>query len=116
MTQAGIQKKNEKNRESPARVKLHVQFQTKDLKVDEVVRGDTPEAVVAAMQKRVAQELGFLAGTVVRSMSPLAFAQEVTKRYNSAMGDNAPAPQSCEQFLKYGIEKKFATELPDDTA
>jgi len=97
-------------------VKLHVHFQTKDFKVDEVIKGDSAEAVVAGMQKRVAQELGFLAGTVVRSMSPLAFAQEATRRYNSALGDNAPVPQSCEQFLKYGLEKNFATELPDDPA
>lgn len=90
-------------------VKLHVHFETKDLRVNEVVEGDTAEATVSAMQKRVAQELGFMAGAVVRAMPPLAFAQEVTRRYNKAMNDNAPAPQSCEDFLRYGIQKGFAT-------
>jgi hypothetical protein len=95
-------------------VKLHVHFDTANLRVDEVVAGDTPEAVVSAMQARVAQDLGFLAGAVVRGMSPLGFAQEVTRRYNAATKDAAPMPQSCEQFLQFGIAKGFATVLPDN--
>ncbi len=97
-------------------VKLHVQFDTKEFRVDEVVEGATAEAVVAAMQKRVAGELGFLAGAFVRSMTPLAFAQEATRRYNTAMKQNAPSPQSCDEFVRYGVEKGFATILDDDGA
>ena len=95
-------------------MKLHVHFQTGDLKVDEVVTGENAEAVVGAMQKRVAQELGFLKGAVVRAMSPLAFAQEVTRRYNAALKDDAPIPSSCDEFLRYGIRKNFATLLEDE--
>lgn len=94
-------------------MKLHVQFDTKEFRVDEVVEGATAEAVVAAMQKRVAGELGFLAGAFVRSMTPLAFAQEATRRYNTAMKENAPTPQSCDEFVRYGVEKGFATVLDD---
>ena len=90
-------------------MKLHVKFDANNIKVDEIVSGDTPEAVVRAMQARVAKELGLIAGAVVRSMSPLAFAQEATRRYNAASGDNAPVPQSCQQFLQYGVTKGFAT-------
>lgn len=75
--------------------------------------GETAEAVVAGMQRRVAQEAGFLVGAVVKRMTPLQFAQEAIRRYNAAAKDNAPIPQTCEQFLQLGIEKKFATPLPD---
>ncbi len=97
-------------------MKLHVKFDTKEFRVDEVVEGATSEAVVAAMQKRVAGELGFLAGAFVRSMTPLAFAQEATRRYNTAMKQNAPMPQSCDEFVRYGVEKGFATVLDDGGA
>jgi hypothetical protein len=96
------------------RVRLHVHFQQGDMKVDEIVSGDTSEQVVAAMQKRVAQEAGFLVGAAVRAMSPLKFAQEVTRRYSAATGDaNAPVPQTCDEFLQFGVDKKFATRLED---
>ena len=91
------------------RVKLHVQFEAGDIKVNEVVAGSTAEAVVAAMQQRVAKELGFLKGTVVRAMSPLSFAQEATRRYNSALKANAPIPATCQEFLDYGVRSGFAT-------
>ena len=88
-------------------------FETGDLSVNEIVEGATAEAVVAAMQKRVAQEAGFVVGAVVRAMTPLKFAQEATRRYNAAMKDTAPIPASCEQFIQTGIEKNFATLLED---
>jgi hypothetical protein len=92
-------------------VKLHVKFDANNIKVDEIISGDTAEAVVGAMQARVAKELGLILGAVVRNMSPLAFAQEATRRYNAASGDTAPVPQSCQQFLQYGVSKGFATVL-----
>jgi len=94
-------------------VKLHVHFQTGDVKVDEVISGDTAEAIVALMQRRVAQEAGFLVGAVVKRMTPLQFAQEAIRRYNAATKENAPIPQTCDQFLQLGIAKKFATPLPE---
>ena len=90
-------------------MKLHVKFDTPELQVDEVVEGNNAEAVVGAMQNRVAKELGFLKGAVVRSMSPLAFAQQATRMYNNAMKTNAPIPATCEEFLNYGVEQKFAS-------
>nr|CAA9261334.1 hypothetical protein AVDCRST_MAG63-2439 [uncultured Armatimonadetes bacterium] len=94
-------------------MKLHVHFEAGGMKVDEVVAGQSAEEVVASMQKRVAAELGFLKGAFVRAMTPLAFAQEVTRRYNSAMKESAPIPQTCEQFIDYGIDKNFATLVED---
>ena len=95
-------------------MKLHVHFETGDLKVNEIVSGENAEAVVAAMQKRVAQEAGFLVGAAVRAMSPLRFAQEATRRYNAAMKDNAPIPTTCDQFIRTGVEKNFATLLDEE--
>jgi hypothetical protein len=94
-------------------VKLHVHFQTGEIKVDEIVEGATSEQIVGKMQARVAQEAGFLVGQVVKRMTPLQFAQEAIRRYNAATKDNAPIPQSCDEFLKTGVEKKFATVLPE---
>lgn len=81
------------------------------MKVDEVVSGDTAEAVVAAMQKRVAAEAGFIVGAVVKRMTPLMFAQEATRRYNAALKDNAPIPQTCDEFIQTGVTKGFATPV-----
>lgn len=94
-------------------MKLHVHFQSGALQVDEVISGDTAEALVAAMQKRVAQEAGFLVGTAVRAMSPLKFAQEATRRYNATAKDDAPIPNSCDEFIQTGIAKNFATPLDE---
>ena len=81
------------------------------MKINEVIEGATSEAVVAAMQKRVASEAGFIVGAIVRKMTPLAFAQEATRRYNTAFKDSVPVPQTCDQFVQIGIEKQFATLL-----
>ena len=93
-------------------MRLHVHFQTGDIRVDEIVEGDTAEAITARMQERVAQEAGFLIGAVIQRMTPLQFAQEATRRYNAATKDSAPLPTSCEDFLKLGVTKGFASTLP----
>lgn len=90
-------------------MKLHVHFESGGMKVDEVVSGTSADEVVAAMQRRVAQEAGFLIGAVVKRMTPLQFAQEATRRYNTSMKDNVPLPQTCEEFVTTGIQKGFAT-------
>lgn len=92
-------------------VKIHVHFQAGEIKVDEVVEGATAETVVAQMQQRVAQEANFLVATFVRRMTPLQFAQEATRRYNAALKDNAPIPATCDDFVRMGVEKNFATLL-----
>lgn len=92
-------------------MKLHVHFESGGMKIDEVVSGTTAEEVVASMQRRVAQEAGFLIGAVVKRMTPLQFAQEATRRYNQASKDNVAPPQSCEEFVNTGVQKGFATMI-----
>ena len=89
-------------------MKLHVHFESGGMKVNEVVSGTTAEEVVSAMQQRVAKEAGFLVGTVVKRMTPLQFAQEATRRYNTAMKDTVPLPQTCQEFIDNGVQKGFA--------
>lgn len=84
------------------------------MKVNEVVQGQSAEAIVTAMQQRVAKEANFLVSAVVRSMTPLKFAQEVTRRYNTALKDSVPIPATCDDFLRVGAEKGFATVLDAD--
>ena len=90
-------------------MKLHVKFVSGGINVDEVVSGASAEEVVAAMQQRVAKEAGFLIGMGIRSMTPLKFAQEATRRYNQAANDDVPLPEDCDAFVRVGIEKGFAT-------
>jgi len=93
-------------------MRLHIHFQTGDIRVDEIVEGDTAEIVTAKMQARVAQEVGFPIGIMLKKISPLQFAQEAIRKYNSTTSATTPIPQSCDEFLKIGIEKGFATALP----
>ncbi len=93
-------------------MRLHIHFQAGAIRVDEVVEGDTAEAITVRMQERVAQEAGMLIGAVIKRMTPLQFAQEATRRYNTAAKDAAALPQSCEDFLKMGVAKGFASTLP----
>jgi hypothetical protein len=90
-------------------VKLHLHFKTGDMEINEIVDGSDSEEIVKAMQARVAKEAGFLVGAVIKNMTPLNFAREVTRRYNTALQDDAPMPESCEAFVQMGIAKKFAT-------
>jgi hypothetical protein len=94
-------------------VKLRVQVATDKLTVDETVEGSTAEAVVAAIQQRAADKANFLVGAVIRRMSPLEFAREVTKRYNDAMKDAAPIPASCDEFVQMAVAKGFATPIAE---
>jgi hypothetical protein len=94
-------------------LKLHVHFQVGEIRVDEAVEGATSEEVVAHMQRRGAQEAGFLVGAFIRRMTPLQFAQEVTRRYNAAAGGELPVPTSCSQFLQMMRDRNFATLLEE---
>ena len=93
-------------------MKLHVHFEAGGIRVNEIVEGDTADAITARMQERVAHEAGPLIGMVIKRMTPLQFAQEATRRYNSAAGDSAPPPASCADFLKLGVAKGFASVVP----
>ena len=94
-------------------VKLHVHFETGDFKVNEVVQGVDSDAAVASMQALVAQKAGFLVGAFIRKMTPLQFAQEATRRYNTASKSDAPVPQSCEEFVTMGVARGFATVVDE---
>lgn len=90
-------------------MKLQIHFQTGDLKINELLEGANADDIVAAMQKRVATDAGFLVGAVVRNMTALQFAREATRRYNAALKDDAPLPNTCAEFVEMSIQKKFAT-------
>jgi hypothetical protein len=90
-------------------MKLHVHLKTGDIAIDEVVEGNGAEEIVAAVQRRVVQEAPFLVAAVIKRMSPLAFAQEATRRYNTATKQTLPIPTTCDEFVKMGVEKNFAT-------
>lgn len=89
-------------------MKLHVHFQTGDLRVNELIEADTADKVVAEMQTRTAAKMNFLVAAFIRKMTPLQFAQEATRRYNAALNDSLPTPQTCEEFVQLGIQKGFA--------
>ncbi|MBC8101097.1 MAG: hypothetical protein H7Z41_00735 [Cytophagales bacterium] len=80
-----------------------------ETKIDETTSGDTAETVVANIRDRVAKEMGFLVGGFIKRMSPLDFAREATRRYNAAAKDTAPAPATCEEFLRMAVSKGFAS-------
>lgn len=90
-------------------MKLHVHLKTGEVTVDEIIEGENAEAVVKVIQQRVAQKASFLVAAFVKQMTPLAFAQEATRRFNNSTKENVPLPATCEDFLQMGIEKKFAT-------
>jgi len=94
-------------------MRLHVHFSMGGIRVDEVVTGTTAEELVGHMQDRAASEANFLVGAFVRRMSPLQFAQEAARRYNTATGENNPIPATCDDFVKLGIAKNLATEVND---
>lgn len=90
-------------------MKVRIQYKTPDLAVDETFSGRDAEAVVAAMKQKVASELNFALRMVVSAMTPLAFAQEVVKRYNDALKKALPRPQSCAEFLRQGEAEGIVT-------
>lgn len=94
-------------------MKLHIHFQSGDLKVDETVEGAHADEIVAAMQKLTAQKAGFLVGSVIRNMTPLQFAREATRRYNTAIKEETPLPDTCADFVKMGIARNFATQIEE---
>ena len=55
--------------------------------------------------------LGFAARLVINAMSPVAFVQEVVRRYNKQAGKSLPIPDSCEDFLRTGESEGILTIL-----
>jgi len=92
-------------------MKVRVTYRTPDMAIDETFVGGDAETVVTAMKQKAASQMKFALRLVVNAMSPLAFAQEVVKRYNEATKKSVPRPQSCEEFLKQGEAEGIVTFL-----
>jgi hypothetical protein len=90
-------------------MKVHVNINERELKVNEAFTGANADEVVGQMKARVSRELPFAMRLMVGAMSNLQFAQEVVKRYNEAQKQNAPIPASCEEFLQLAQAHGFAT-------
>ena len=78
--------------------------------VDEVLAGRDADDIITQAKARVAEELGWL-GAFLRPMSPLTFAQEAVRGYNSAHATDYAPPQSAEEFLKLGQDLGYLTVL-----
>ena len=94
---------------------VHIHLAIGETKIDQEAAGETAEDVVANVRDRVAAEMGFLVGGFIKRMTPLDFAREATRRYNTAAKDDAPPPATCEEFLQMAVTKGFAT-IRDDRA
>jgi hypothetical protein len=95
---------------------VHIHLAVGDTKIDQEATGESAEDVVANIRDRVATEMGFLVGGFIKRMTPLDFAREATRRYNTAAKDNAPPPATCEEFLQMAVAKGFATIRDDSGA
>ncbi len=80
--------------------------------VDETVTGTSAEDVLAQAKARVAKELGWK-GLFLKAMSPLTFAQEAVKRYNSAYETQYAIPQTADEFLRLGQDMGYITIIPE---
>lgn len=90
-------------------MKVHIHLVIGETTLDEDAVGASAEDVVANIRDRVAREMGFLVGSFIKRMTPLDFAREATRRYNTALKDTAPPPATCEEFLQMAVTKGFAT-------
>ena len=68
-------------------------------------------AVVSVMKAEAANRANFMVRVLVRSLTPLAFAQQVVSRYNEALGRTIPVPRSCAEFLELGKDEGIVTVL-----
>ncbi|MCC6729180.1 MAG: hypothetical protein IT208_07555 [Chthonomonadales bacterium] len=92
-------------------MKVRVSYRMPDMTVDEAFEGPDAEAIVAAMKARVAARAGFAIRLMVSALSPLRFAQEAVRRYNSATDRTLPIPSSCEEFLTLGVTEGIVVLL-----
>jgi hypothetical protein len=94
-------------------MKLHIHFDFEKTRIDEVIDGKDAESVVAEVKERVAKRAGFLIAVVVRGMTPLAFAQEATRRYAAMTKETIAIPTNCDEFIAMALQRNFATLLSD---
>ena len=92
-------------------MKVRVTMDVMGRQIDETLVGQDADDIVSQSKARVAQELGWM-GVFLRPLSPLAFAQEAVRRYNSAHATSYALPQSADEFLKLGQDLGYLTVLP----
>jgi hypothetical protein len=90
-------------------MRVHVKIEQDQLKVNETFSGSSAEEVVSAMKSRIAKEVPFALRLALSAMGPLAFAQEVVRRYNDTKKKSLPLPASCSEFLMLAQQEGFAT-------
>jgi len=93
-------------------MKVRVKLEIADRKIDEVVDGRDAADVLAQAKARVERELGWK-GFFLKAMSPLGFAQEVVRRYNSGTDSKYALPQSADEFLKLGADLGYLQEVTE---
>ncbi len=90
-------------------MKVRIDIREKGFSLSDIFEGATAEEIVSKVKARIARDLPFALRLAVGAMSPLAFAQEVVKRYNDARKATVPAPQSCQEFLQTAVSLGLAT-------
>lgn len=81
---------------------IRMRLQINGKEIDQTFEGESANEVVDAMRKSAAEQSPWLIRAAVNRMSPLHFAQEAVKRYNSGTNGSHPIPESCEAFLTTG--------------
>jgi hypothetical protein len=79
--------------------------------IDETLTGTDADDILSQAKARVAKELGWK-GLFLSAMSPLTFAQEAVRRYNSSYSTNYAIPQTSDEFLTLGQDLGYVAILP----
>lgn len=82
--------------------------------VDETVVGASADDILSQVKARVAKEMGWK-GLFVSAMSPLQFAQEGVRRFNSSTNSTYALPQTADEFVQLGTDLGYLTVLPDES-
>ena len=67
-------------------MRIRVRYSTPDITLDEVFTGADADAVVSAMQSEAANRANFMVRMLVRSLTPLGFAQQRAWPYRWCTG------------------------------
>ena len=93
-------------------MKVRVNLEIADRKVDEIVTGRDADDVLAQAKARVEKELGWK-GFFLKAMSPMGFAQEVVRRYNAGSGSQYAIPKTADEFLKLGADLGYLQTIDE---
>ena len=90
-------------------IKVYFSINRPQLQMHEVFVGENADDVIKRLKDRAAPQLPFTMRLLIMPMNPLAFVQEVVRRYNDEMKTSLPIPKTCAEFLTQCIELGFAT-------